>query len=213
MLACRHRSRRPPSACAAYGVPALLVLFGALPLSAGAEASPADAAGSDDGVARAEQPPSSSDPLTLARYVDRVGDMALLVQLEPSQPALVQQLACLSAPYMQAPVLALPALARAMGLHDPDVAPAATASMLAILRTLPPSEFARHELSAKALRGLVRRLDDLTGQPRLRKDIAVAAAVAAAMLRDRLQHVGFDPDATEGQGAPGEADKADKAGP
>lgn len=214
MLARPDRSRRPRSAGGGRRVLPRVALIAAV--SVGALAHPrawrvaAQGPSAQDGTtqhspvaeARSEAAPNalpswpvSSDPLVLARHVDRAGDDAVLAQLVPSATPLMQQLACVAAPHMRLPALALPGLATLMGVHDPDVAPAAAAAVVTILRAMSPADLAGAALPAQALRALVGQLDGLALQGRLRRDIAAAATVGAATLRDRLKSLGFDPDA------------------
>lgn len=164
------------------------------PARAGAQA----AAGGDarQSAAHSRRIPLTSDPLRLARYVDREGDAAVLAALAPGQPALMRQLGSLATPYMRAPHGAVPSLVRLMASRDPDVAPSASIALAQIVVELPPGTLADHLLSPAQLRSVLSALKQLAESGHVRPDVALSAAVAEATLRDRLKLLGFTPESS-----------------
>lgn len=126
----------------------------------------------------------TADPLDVARLVARVGDDVVLAALAREAPA--RRLAAVRASvFLAAPEAALPALVALAAGRDPDLAPAAAASLLEVSRALTPDGLARGESDAAALapaRDAARRLAaDATARPDVRRAAALAAGALAAL--------------------------------
>ena len=138
------------------------------------------------GVAQPETDPllrlASTEPLELARAVDRLGDQGVLLRLEDEAPVEVRAVAVLAAPYMHAPENALPALVVIAAGRDPDLSARAAHSVLAIARGLDPQGIDARECDRAALgparAGLAALARDVTARP----DIVRAAELSLAAL-------------------------------
>lgn len=140
----------------------------------------------------------SSDPVALARIVERLGDDAVLARLaaEDAEDAdgvsADARLAAIRASVaLRAPERALDPLAAIAAGRDPDLAPAAAYSILVIARALDPRDLDAREVMraelAPALAAIARLAADETARPDLRR----AAAIAAELLG----HLGIAPPA------------------
>lgn len=150
-------------------------------------------------------PPGDSDPLVLARYVDRVTDQQVLSLLTPDQTPQMRQLGALCARWLDAPERALPALTTLMASPDPDVAPVAARSAQAIAESLWAFELRERGVSVPFLREIIAGLGAVAASKRARADIRYRAAAAAAVL---AQFVPAEP-----APAPGPASDAAASGP
>jgi len=129
----------------------------------------------------------SSDPLDLARVVDRLGDEAVLGRLgtatdEELDPALVLA-AIRAAPWLHAPEQALPRLAELAGGHTPDLAPAASLAPVRIAERLTPSDLDTRDTSRDPVRATLTSLAELAEDATARGDVRRAAARARELLR------------------------------
>jgi hypothetical protein len=120
----------------------------------------------------------TSDPLELARAVDRIGDAALLARLGEETPADVRLLAVRGAPQMHAPERALEPLARIAAGRDPDLAPAAALSASRIARALDPQALEARETLPSDLAAARTVLEALAADETARADIRRAAGMA-----------------------------------
>jgi hypothetical protein len=125
-----------------------------------------------------------TDPLELARVVDRMGDAAVLARLNPETPIAVRALAVVAAPRLHAPEDALAPLAELALGRDPDLAPRAALSLLEITRALDERgldarERDRAELAAGRI-AIARVAADETA----RADVRRAAQLADAALAE-----------------------------
>ena len=123
-------------------------------------------------------PPSTLDPVEIERALAAAGDDGLLVPLaENPSVALVQ-----AAPRMNAPELALPALAELAAGRDPWLAPAAMQSILRIADRPLLLEMSRRETDVAALEAVRSTLERLMNDADARQDLRQAATVARAQL-------------------------------
>jgi hypothetical protein len=130
----------------------------------------------------------SSDPLELARVVDRLGDDAVLARLGPvggeGAPDLPVVMAAVRAsPWLHAPEAALPRLAELAAGRDPDLAPAAMLAVLRIAERLSRAELDRREASDEPLRAVLPVLATLADDAAARHDLRRAAGRARELLR------------------------------
>jgi len=129
----------------------------------------------------------SSDPLDLARAVDRLGDGAVLARLgaandEELDPALVLA-AIRAAPWLHAPEEALTRLVELAAGHDPDLAPAATLALVRIAERLTPADLDAREASREPVRASLAALSALADDATARTDIRRASARVRELLR------------------------------
>ena len=126
----------------------------------------------------------NSDELDLAALVARVGDDAVVASLTEGDTVL-QLAAVRAAPFLQDAELALsPLVAIAQG-RDPDVAPAAARSLLAIAQALLLEPHANPEPARGTCRALKQPLLQLANDADARADVRVAAGAAAHLLCTR----------------------------
>lgn len=154
------------------------------------EATASDAPAPVAAVAAGETLPVDSDPLVLARFVDRAGDAAVLAWMTPDRTGLMRGLAFQAARFMRAPELALPILVGAMAGSDPDLSPCAARATLAIVEGFGPGDLAQREADLSRLEPVVGELQRVAEAPRSRADIAVMAATAAVVLSEALKWSG-----------------------
>lgn len=126
----------------------------------------------------------STDPLELARVVDRIGDPAIVARLAEDRPIAVRAVAVLAAPEMHAPEDALVPLVEIARGRDPDLAPSAALSVLTIARALDASALDARESDRAALGPARAGLDALAHDETARADIRRAAELAGAALAD-----------------------------
>jgi hypothetical protein len=125
-----------------------------------------------------------TDPLELARVVDRVGDAAVLARLSPETPIAVRALAVVAAARMHAPEDALVPLAEIAAGRDPDLAPRASQSLLAIARALDERSLDARERDRADFTPARVALASLAADETARPDIRRAASLADAALAD-----------------------------
>ena len=125
----------------------------------------------------------ATDPLELARRVDRFGDVQMLALLEKARPRRHRFAAILGSPFLRAPEAALPRLLPIAAGRDPTLAPAAARAILAIARTLSAMALSAREASSAALRGVIRGLEGLARDQTARGDLRRMAELAALELR------------------------------
>lgn len=131
----------------------------------------------------------SSDPLELARMVDRLGDDAVLARLGAMgvatgtlDPAIV--IAALRAcPWLHAPEEALPRLAEIAAGHDPDLAPAAMVAIVRIADGLTRDGLDAREASDDPIRTVLPLLAAMGEATQVRTDLRLAAMRAREILR------------------------------
>jgi hypothetical protein len=123
-----------------------------------------------------------ADPLELARVVHRVGDSAVVVLLEPHQPAAVRFAAVRAAPWLAEPERALPALSALIRARDSDLAPAAASAALQISQALDAGTLARREVLPAELTAVVLDLRATAKLSWVRADLQLMAALTAAQL-------------------------------
>lgn len=155
-----------------------IVLLIALVLALAGEAD-AQLAGADPFVAVHD-----TDPLELARVVDRVGDAAVIARLTPETPIAVRASAVLAAPWMRAPEDALAPLAEIAAGRDPDLAPRAAQALLAIARRLDERALDARERDRAELAPARGTLSAIAADETARADVRRAAALADAALAD-----------------------------
>jgi hypothetical protein len=126
----------------------------------------------------------STDPLELARVVDREGDGAVLRRLEDGTMIAVLAVAVVAAPEMRAPETSLERLAELARGRDPDLAPRAAASALTIARALRPEDLDARECDRASLGPARASLEALAADATARADLRRAASLAAAALAD-----------------------------
>lgn len=132
----------------------------------------------------------SADPVVLGRVLDRIGDDAVLARLAgEATPSHVRLAAIHAAPAMRGPERALEALAVIAIGRDPDLAPAAARSLLAIAIALDPRALDAREVMPSELTPARARIDRLAADASARPDIRRAAAIAAEILG----HLGVPP--------------------
>lgn len=132
----------------------------------------------------------SSDPLELARMVDRLGDDAVLARLGAMgvatgtlDPAIV--IAALRAcPWLHAPEEALPRLAEIAAGHDPDLAPAAMVAIVRIADGLTRDGLDAREASDDPIRAALAPLEAIASDESARHDLRVASARVSVLLRE-----------------------------
>lgn len=127
-----------------------------------------------------------ADPLRLANAVERLGDVAIVARFDAPYPLAVRMLAVQAARFLHAPELALPPLAELAAGTDPDLAPAAMRSLLAIARSLDRASLdAREHDPAFGHDELARTratLTALAADETARLDLRRAAEAIVAML-------------------------------
>lgn len=126
----------------------------------------------------------STDPLELARVVDRVGDAGVVSRLADGTPIAVRAVAVLAAPQMRAPEDSLVALVGLARGRDPDLAPRAALSALTIARRLDPQELDARECDRTSLAPARAGLEALARDETARADLRRAAELAAAALAE-----------------------------
>ncbi len=159
-------------------VPCLLGLMGLLAGSAPVHAQPRPA----DPLALVQ----SSDPLELARVVDRLGDPAVLARLGTAESPIdvaVTLAAVRACPWLHAPELALPRLVELAAGRDPDLAPAATLAVVRIAERLSRPELESREASDEPLRAAMTGLTALAEDTTARADLRRGASRARELLR------------------------------
>lgn len=150
------------------GVTTAIVAIGALPGAHGQDGDPFAAAG--------------SDPMELARVVDRIGDDRVIALLGDETPAAVQLGAVRAATQLRAPERALEALARIAAGRDPDLAPAAAMSILEIARALDPQALDARETMRDELTPARAALAPLAADQTARADLRRIAGMAEDAL-------------------------------
>ena len=137
----------------------------------------------------------SSDPVALARIVERLGDDAVLARLAADDGADVSADARLAAVRasvaLRAPERALEPLAAIALGRDPDLAPAAARSILVIARALDPRDLDAREVMRAELAPALAAIAQLAADETARPDLRRAAAIAAELLG----HLGIAPPA------------------
>jgi hypothetical protein len=131
----------------------------------------------------------SSDPLELARMVDRLGDDAVRARLgglgvatSTLDPAIV--IAALRAsPWLHAPEEALPRLVEIASGHDPDLAPAAMIAISRIAERLTRADLDAREADDATLRAVLAPLASMGEAATVRPDLRAAALRARETLR------------------------------
>jgi hypothetical protein len=125
----------------------------------------------------------SSDPLELARVVDRIGDAALLERLGgEGTPTDVRLAAIRASVALRAPERALEPLATIARSRDPDLAPAAAMAFLAIARDLDPRALDAREVLRGELVPARTALEALADDESARADLRRAALLALDAL-------------------------------
>ncbi len=125
-----------------------------------------------------------TDPLDLARVVDRIGDAAVIARLAPETPIAVRAIAVAAAPRMHAPEDALAPLAAIAAGRDPDLAPRAAAALLTIARSLDARSLDARESDRADLGPARISLTALAADETARADLRRAAQLADAALAD-----------------------------
>lgn len=141
----------------------------------------------------------SSDPVALARVVERLGDDAVLARLaaevaedEATDVSADARLAAVRASVaLRAPERALEPLAAIAAGRDPDLAPAAAHSLLVIARALDPRDLDAREVMRAELAPALTAIAQLAADETARPDLRRAAAIAAELLG----HLGITPPA------------------
>lgn len=131
----------------------------------------------------------SSDPLDLARVVDRLGDDAVRARLgavgvatSTLDPAIVIA-ALRAAPWLHAPEEALPRLVEIAAGHDPDLAPAAMLAISRIAERLTRADLDAREADDATLRAVLAPLASMGEAATVRPDLRAAALRAREALR------------------------------
>lgn len=124
----------------------------------------------------------TSDPLELARLVDRIGDEAVIARLSEETPTDIRLLAVRAAPQLEGPERALEALAAIAQGRDPDLAPAAANSLLVIAHALDPQSLDRREVLREELAPARAALSLLEADETARGDLRRAAGIVIAAL-------------------------------
>ncbi len=131
----------------------------------------------------------SSDPLELARMVDRLGDDAVLARLgamgeatSALDPAVVIA-ALRAAPWLHAPEDALPRLVEIADGHDPDLAPAAMLAISRIAERLTRLDLDAREADDAPIRAVLAPLAAMGEAAGVRADLRAAALWARETLR------------------------------
>jgi hypothetical protein len=122
------------------------------------------------------------EPLELASVVDRIGDDAVLAQLQAGASLHAQIAAVRASAFLRSPELALPALARIASSRDPELAPLAARRCLTIAQRLVTEGLAPRELLAGELAPVRAALAAAARAPRLRADLRLALEQAAQLL-------------------------------
>lgn len=123
-----------------------------------------------------------ADPLSLAALVERLGDAAVVERFDAPRPLAVRLLAVHASRFLHAPELALPALATLAASRDPDLAPAAMQSLLAIARDLDRAALDAREHDGDELSVARATLATLAADEAARLDLRRAAEAVSAML-------------------------------
>jgi hypothetical protein len=166
LLRCWIRGRRARTALVAF-----LALAGAVALAG----SPSRTQEPVDPLLAA----ATSDPLELARVVDRLGDPAILARITaPDVRADVRLAAIRAAPALCEPERVLEHLAALAAGRDPDLAPAAGLALLQIARRIDPRALDAREVMRSELSPARAALARLAGDPSARADLRRAAALA-----------------------------------
>jgi hypothetical protein len=123
-----------------------------------------------------------ADPLRLAQAVDRLGDDGVLDRLAEAHPHAVRRLAVSGCRFLYAPERALPVLASLAAGRDPDLAPAAMRTILAIARGLDRAGLDAREHDGDELPRTREILTALAEDDTARPDLRRAAETALALL-------------------------------
>lgn len=123
-----------------------------------------------------------SDPMELARVVDRMGDAAVLERLGPEADSVTRIGAIRAAPFMTGPELALETLAEIAAGRHPHLAPAAAQSATTIVRQLDADSLARREQLPVTLAGAAARFDAIAQDEAVRPDLRTVGSIVAAQL-------------------------------
>ncbi len=126
---------------------------------------------------------SDEGDLALMDLIARRGDDLALEALASDSPIELRLAALRACPALEAPEACLDALTHDLRSRDPDLAPTAALSLLAIRRELTADRLARREASTAALRRAAAALDEMLEQDELRPDLARVAGLTAASLR------------------------------
>ena len=126
----------------------------------------------------------ATDPLELARVVDRIGDAAILSRLAPETPIAVRAVAVVATTRMHAPEDALLALATIAAGRDPDLAPRAAQSLLTIARSLDAQSLDARERDRNDFAPARTTLNALAGDETARADIRLAARLSDLALAE-----------------------------
>lgn len=124
----------------------------------------------------------TSDPLELARLVDRIGDAAVIARLSDETPTDIKLLAVRAAPQLDGPERALEGLAAIAQGRDPDLAPAAAHSLLVIAHALDPQALDAREVLREELAPARVALSTLQADETARGDLRRAAGIVIAAL-------------------------------
>jgi hypothetical protein len=125
-----------------------------------------------------------TDALELARVVDRIGDAAVLARLTPETPTPVRALAVVAATRMHAPEDALAPLAEIAAGRDPDLAPRAAQSILAIARSIDERSLDARERDRADLAPARGAIAAIAADETARADLRRACQLADAALAD-----------------------------
>ena len=125
-----------------------------------------------------------TDPLELARVVDRIGDAAILSRLTPETPIAVRAIAVVAAPRMHAPEDALAALTTIAAGRDPDLAPRAAQALLTIARSVDAQALDAREHDRGDFAAARTTLSALATDETARADIRLAARWSDSALAE-----------------------------
>lgn len=123
-----------------------------------------------------------ADPLALAQAVDRLGDDAVMARLGPEHPMALRRVAVSGCRFLHAPERALPTLAELAVGRDPELAPAAMRTVLAIARALTRADLDAREHDGDELVRARATLTSLAADATARPDLRRAAETALAQL-------------------------------
>ena len=126
---------------------------------------------------------SLGDPLELARYVESIGDAAIVERLGAEETPLDERLGAIrAARWLEAPERALAGLALLAGGDDPDLAPAAARSGQTCARTITVDDLAARESDLDLLASAAAQWQRVADDESARADIRAAAAMTAQSL-------------------------------
>jgi hypothetical protein len=140
------------------------------------------AAGKSDPGSDAFAAIANSDPMELAKVVDRLGDDAVLARLQKDKSVEIRIAAIRATRWMRSPESALSSLAEILGSRDSELAPVAATTALRIASAITNDALSTKEVMPSELTEPRALFVKASENPLIRPDIRLQAAQTAEAL-------------------------------